>query len=173
MIDIWRNNPTDNAYWQGFNAEAQATNITAPAVHVGGWFDIFQQGTINNFTTRQHQGGEGARGNQKLIIGPWAHGPKKDLGDLLLRDNYLALDSNAYQARFLKYWLQGEQNGIMAEAAVNYYTLGDVSQENAPGNEWRTANDWPPFATNPVPFYLVQGGTLAAAPPDNWGAVAM
>jgi predicted acyl esterase len=169
MLDVWRANTTDNDYWQGFNAEAQAPNITAPAVHIGGWFDIFQQGTINNFTTRQHQGGEGAKGNQKLIIGPWAHGPKQDLGDLKLRDNYLAVDTNLYSARFLKYWLTGEQNGIMSEAAVNYYTLGDVFDDNAPGNEWRTANDWPPFATNAVSYYLVQGGTLAAAPPENQG----
>ena len=169
MLDIWRSNPTDNAFWRGFNAEEQAPNITAPAVHIGGWFDIFQQGTINNFTTRQHNGGVGAKGNQKLIIGPWAHGPQKDLGDVVLRDNFLALDSNTYQARFFKYWLEGEQNGIMAEPAVNYYTLGDLSQENTPGNEWRTANDWPPFATTATPYYLVQGGTLATAPPDGPG----
>jgi len=170
MLDIWRSNTTDNAFWQGFNAEEQAPNITAPAVHIGGWFDIFQQGTINNFTTRQHRGGEGARGNQKLVIGPWLHGPKQDPGDLKLRDNYLALDSNVYSARFLKYWLEGEQNGIMAEPAVNYYTLGDVGDDNAPGNEWRTANDWPPFAAMPTPCYLVQGGTLAATAPDTPGA---
>jgi predicted acyl esterase len=169
MLDVWRNNPLDNDYWQGFNAEEQAANVTAPAVHVGGWFDIFQQGTINNFMTRQYQGGEGARGNQKLIIGPWAHGPKKDLGDLVMRDNYLAVDSNLYTARFLKHWLEGDQNGIMAEPAVNYYTMGDVFDGKAPGNEWRTANDWPPFATSAVPYYLVQGGTLSTAPPDNPG----
>ena len=165
-LDTWRANTTDNAYWSQFNAEAQASNVTAPAVHIGGWFDIFQQGTINNFTTRQHQGGDGARGNQKLIIGPWAHGPKKNLGDLILPDNFLALDFNAYQARFLKHWLQGEDNGVMAEPAVNYYTLGDVTDPTAPGNEWRTANDWPPFETVATPYYLVAGGTLAPAPPE-------
>ncbi len=170
MLDIWRANPTDNDYWRGFNAEEQAPKVTAPAVHVGGWFDIFQQGTINNFITRQHQGGEGARGNQKLIIGPWTHGPKKDPGDLILRDNYVALDFNLYSARFLKHWLEGEQNGIMAEPAVNYYTLGDVFDDKAPGNEWRTASDWPPFATIATPYYLVQGGTLSTAPADSAGS---
>jgi hypothetical protein len=167
VIDIWKTHPAYDAYWQGFNAEEQASKITAPAVHVGGWFDIFQQGTINNFVTRQHQGGEGAKGNQKLIIGPWAHGVKQDLGDLKLRDNFTALDFNQYTARFLQYWLKGEQNGIMTEPAVNYYTLGDVVEDNAPGNEWRTANDWPPFPTTPTSYYLMEGGKLAAAPPDK------
>ena len=167
MIDIWKSHPTYDAYWQGFNAEEQASKITAPAVHVGGWFDIFQQGTINNFVTRQHQGGEGAKGNQKLIIGPWPHGASRDLGDLKLRDNFMALDFNQYTMRFLQYWLKGEQNGIMTEPAVNYYTLGDVVEDGAPGNEWRTANDWPPFPTNPTSYYLVEGGKLATAPPDK------
>jgi len=167
VIDIWKSHPAYDAYWQGFNAEEQASKITAPAVHVGGWFDIFQQGTINNFVTRQHQGGEGAKGNQKLIIGPWPHGVSQVLGDLKLRDNFTALDFNQYTARFLQYWLKGDQNGIMTEPAVNYYTLGDVVEDNAPGNEWRTANDWPPFPTTPTSYYLMEGGKLAAAPPDK------
>jgi hypothetical protein len=167
VIDIWKSHPACDAYWQGFNAEEQAPKITAPAVHVGGWFDIFQQGTINNFVTRQHHGGEGAKGSQKLIIGPWPHGVNQVLGGLKLRDNFTALDFNQYTARFLEYWLKGGQNGIMTEPAVNYYTLGDVVEDNAPGNEWRTANDWPPFPTTPTSYYLMEGGKLAAAPPDK------
>ena len=166
-IGIWKSHPACDAYWQGFNAEEQAPKNTARAVHVGGWFDIFQQGTINNFVTRQHHGGEGAKGSQKLIIGPWPHGVNQVLGDLKLRDNFTALDFNQYTARFLQYWLKGGQNGIMTEPAVNYYTLGDVVEDNAPGNEWRTANDWPPFPTTPTSYYLMEGGKLAAAPPDK------
>jgi len=170
VIDIWKSHPTYDAYWQGFNAEEQASKVTAPAVHVGGWFDIFQQGTINNFVTRQHQGGEGAKGNQKLIIGPWLHGVKKDPGDLTLRDNFNSLDFNKYTSRFLQYWLKGEQNGIMTEPAVNYYTLGDVVEDNAPGNEWRTANDWPPFPTKRTSYYLTDGAQLVPTPPDEGSA---
>jgi len=170
VIDIWKSHPTYDAYWQGFNAEPLASKTTAPAVHVGGWFDIFQQGTINNFVTRQHQGGDGAKGNQKLILGPWPHGVLQKVGDLTLRDNYAKLDFNAYTLRFLKYWISGEQNGIMDEPAVNYYTLGDVVEEGAPGNEWRTAADWPPFATMAASYYLGEGGVLSSAPPQGKGS---
>lgn len=171
VIDIWKSHPTYDAYWQEFNAEDQAARITAPAVHVGGWFDIFQQGTINSFTTRQYHGGEGAKGNQKLIIGPWTHGAARDVGDLKLCDNFLAMDFNKYTMRFLQYWLMGDQNGIMAEPAVNYYTLGDVVEDNAPGNEWRTATDWPPFPTKATSYYLVEGGALASVPSEKKGSM--
>jgi hypothetical protein len=170
VLDIWKSHPTYDEYWKGFNAEEQAPKITAPALHVGGWFDIFQQGTINNFLSRQHNGGEGAKGNQKLIIGPWAHGVKRDLGDLKLRSNFSELDFNKYTVRFLQYWLKGEQNGINTEPAVAYYTLGDVFNDTAPGNQWHTANDWPPFPTSPVAYYLAEGGNLATTHQENGSA---
>ena len=37
--------------------------------NVGGWFDIFAQGTIDNFVGLQNKGVGLAAGNQKLIMG--------------------------------------------------------------------------------------------------------
>ena len=164
VIDTWKSHPVYDDYWKGFNAEPLAGKVTAPGIHIGGWFDIFQEGTINNFVTRQHGGGAGAKGNQKLIIGPWPHGPKKKVGDLTLRDNFNK-DFVGVANRFLKYWLAGDENGVMTEPPVEYYTLGDVVDEKAPGNEWRTANDWPPFPTQATSYYLGGDGKLLAAPP--------
>ena len=126
-------------------------------------------GTINNFTTRQYQGGPGAKGNQKLIMGAWPHGPRKEVGDLVLKDNF-AFDFGAYEQRFQDYWLKDVQNGIMQEPVVNYYTLGDVTNPDAPGNEWRTANDWPPFPTVETAYFLHGDSSLSTAPatgPEN------
>lgn len=169
MVDTWHSHPTYDDFWKLLNAEPRAPQVTAPAVHVGGWWDIFCQGTINNFTTRQYQGGTGARGNQKLIMGAWPHGPRKEVGDLVLRDNF-TFDFGAYEQRFQDYWLKEVQNGIMQEPAVNYYTLGDVTNPDAPGNEWRTANDWPPFPTVETAYFLQGDRSLSTAPatePDN------
>ena len=163
IIDVWHSHPTYDDYWKLCNAEARAPQVTAPAVHVGGWWDIFNQGTINNFTSRQHNGGPGAKGNQKLIIGAWLHGPSAKPGDLILKDNF-NFDYNAYQNRLMDYWLKGDPNGIQDEPAVNYYTVGDVFEADAPGNEWRTANDWPPFPTVETAYYLNTDKTLTTQP---------
>jgi len=164
IIDIWKAHPTDDEFWSFYNAELQAESVTAPAVHVGGWWDIFQQGTIANFATRQNRGGEGAKGNQQLIMGPWLHGPKQEPGDLKLPENYL-YDFIGHTTRFLRYWLLDDENGIMDEPPVRYYCLGDVEDPDAPGNEWRTAETWPPFPTVETPCYLAPGGTLSTGSP--------
>ena len=90
------------------------------------------------------------------------HGVKRDPGDVTLAENFDDVDFNKYTQRFFRYWLLGEQNGIMDEPAVQYYTVGDLSDPDAPGNEWRTASDWPPFPTKATPFYLSPDGALHA-----------
>jgi len=157
--------PAYDDFWKEYNAEARAADITAPAVHVSGWFDLYPQGAINNFVTRQHQGGKGAKVNQKLIMGPWAHAISQKLGEVTSKDN-ARFNRNAYVMRFVKYWLQGEQNGIMGEPAVQYYIMGDFFDPSAPGNEWRTAADWPPYPITPTSFYLADKGRLETEPPQ-------
>lgn len=163
MVDVWHAHPTYDDFWARENVEPVAERVTAPAVHIGGWWDIFNQGTINNFVTRQHNGGPGAKGSQKLIMGPWLHGPKKDPGDLVLKPNF-GFDLGEYEDRFLGHYVKGDANGIDTEPAVNYYTLGDVFTPDAPGNEWRTAQDWPPFPTVETAYCLHADKTLSTAP---------
>lgn len=166
MIQRWQEHPRYDAFWEQLNAEPKAEVVTAPGMHVGGWWDIFAQGTINNFMTRQYEGGEGAKGNQKLIMGPWLHGPKKNPGDLVLHDNFI-FDYYKYEQRFQDFWLKNEPNGIMDEPAVNYYTLGDVTNPDAPGNEWQTAETWPPFPTTEEAWYLHGDGSLSTQAPEG------
>jgi uncharacterized protein len=165
IVDLWHAHPTYDAFWRGLDAEPIAERINTPAVHVGGWWDIFAQGTINNFVTRQYQGGPGARGKQVLIMGPWLHGPVREPGDVTLPENYLDVKYGKVSAAFYRHWLLGQDNGIMKQPAVRYYTLGDFDDPGAPGNEWREAAAWPPFATEETSLYLVEGGGLADGAP--------
>jgi hypothetical protein len=80
-----------------------------------------------------------------------------------MRDNF-GFDMDKYANRLYEYWLKGVDNGIMKEPPVQYYTVGDVFDEKAPGNEWRTAQDWPPFPTTETAYYLAEGGALSTAP---------
>ena len=45
--------------------------------------------------------------------------------------------------------------------AVTYYVMGDVTDTNAPGNVWRTANDWPPVPTKAARWYFAADQTLS------------
>jgi predicted acyl esterase len=168
-IDLYKAHPTRDSFWSYYDARSRASQVTAPGLHLGGWFDVFQQGTIDNFTTRQHDGGQGARGNQKLVIGPWGHNRSSTIGELTFPRSALPT-LQPIQEMFIEHWLEGTENGVMNEAPVNYYTMGAVDEAGAPGNEWHAAGDWPPFPTVQRAYRAAAGNVLsseAAAQDDD------
>lgn len=164
ILELWHAHPTEDEFWAQFDAETVAHRVHAPAVHVGGWWDIFAQGTLENFTTRQTQGAPGARGTQRLIMGPWVHGPLREVGDVVLPENYREVDFEAYTREFMRHWLLDEPNGAMDAPPIRYYTMGDFGDPDAPGNEWRSADAWPPFETRETPYFLGPEGLIDTAP---------
>jgi len=170
-MDVWREHPAFDAYWQRFDSTGKHAVMNAPAVHVGGWFDTFSQGTIDAFAGRQYAGGPGARGRQKLVMGPWTHGgiaqPKQ--GDLVFRDSIPPLTYDMIQ--WFACHLKGGSQVIMDEPAVAYYVMGDCSSADAPGNAWRFAPRWPIPATE-TPYYFGKGGGLSTERPAAGEAVA-
>ncbi len=163
VIDIWKAHPTRDAFWRdGYDLIARAEHMRAPALHISGWFDIFAQASIDNFLARHYEGDPSARGRQILIMGPWPHGISQKTGDLTLPDNY-NFDIAGFERRLFEQYLLNKDTGIDKEPPVHYYTLGDVEDPNAPGNEWRTADTWPPVGTSITPLYLGKDGLLGFA----------
>ncbi|MDZ7290873.1 MAG: CocE/NonD family hydrolase [candidate division KSB1 bacterium] len=153
-----------DAIWERLDLETRFSVINVPIYHFGGWHDIFIEGTLNGFAGLQYGGAPGARGRQKLLIGPWTHGNwlQRKQGELFFPQNSTFNDFNE-ALRWFDYWLLGKENGIMAEPPVKYYVMG-ASENGAPGNEWRTTTDWPP-ATQPALFYLHKDGNLSIEKP--------
>lgn len=161
---VWKSHAPDDAYWKHYDTAARAALVTAPGLHVGGWWDIFARGTIDLFVALQERGGEGAKGNQKLVMRPGGHGPW-GAQSLQFPENFEDFRVTPYRKQFVQHWLAGDDNGMMNEPAVNYYTVGDDKAFDGPGWEWRTAETWPPFETIETAYCLTPGKTLSAAPP--------
>jgi predicted acyl esterase len=163
-LELFRAHPEFDDYWRPSDTRLPASAINVPAVHIGGWFDTFAQGTIDSFVTRQHQGGPGARGKQKLVMGPWTHPiGRSPVGQLTFPD--FAIPQEYTAPRWFDYHLKGIDNGVMDEPAVAYYVLGDVTDRTAPGNVWRRATDWP-IPARETPFYFQTPGGLTAKAPE-------
>jgi len=147
--------------------------FSVPMMHSGGWYDFYKEGIIEMFRACQAQGGPAARGNQKLIIGPWGHGvlQEQEPGLPLVLPGGMAYPANSKPdwprqvwLPWFDHWLKGEPTGVMDQPAVRYYLMGATDDPDAPGNHWVEADDFPPDAA-PTPYYVHSDGTLTGEAP--------
>jgi len=163
----WRQHlPSDTAFWSFYNAEARAPLVTAPGMHVGGWWDIFARGTISNFVQRQYLGGPGAKGNQKLSMRPTTHGGWGPAGEFVRAPNFEDFRVTPRRRDFARYWLLGTPSAYMSEPPVSYYIVGPDTDYTV-GWQYRTADKWPPFPPNETPHYLTHAGALETSVPAS------
>ena len=166
LLQEWFAHPHYDSYWQAEDCSLHFPQMNVPCFTIGSWYDFMCQGSVMSFLGRQHQAGPNSRGQQQLIIGPWLHGgyPKSNkIGELTYPTNAF-FDVSAHMTTWFNHHLKGTNNGVMADPPVKYYVMGATGETNAPGNEWRTALDWPPHAT-PQSFYLQAEGRLATGLP--------
>jgi predicted acyl esterase len=165
-LAIWTSHPDYDDYWRDRDVNRRYEEVDAPAVHIGGWFDLFTQGTLDAFTGYQTEGGPRARRRQKLVMGPWTHGVLQDRAGELTFPNGRTPPGGVHDVwRWFDYTLKGLDNGMASAPAVTYYVMGDTSDPAAPGNVWRTAAKWPPAETSITAFYLHEDRTLSPRKP--------
>jgi putative CocE/NonD family hydrolase len=141
-----------------------------PTLHVGGWYDLYLQGTLRNFQGMRSHG----HPHQQLLIGPWTHGNMSHIqGDLdfgmgawgAMVD--LRSDLMTMQLLFFDHYLKGAANGYDATPPVTYFVMG--------ANVWKTSDRWPPAAITEQAWYLHStgdaqagdGGVLSRQPPGQ------
>ena len=153
-------------FWSPVDSLTPADRVTVPALHMGGWFDIFEKGTLDAFATWQLRGGEGARGNQYLVIGPWTHATMgtSTAGELVFPAS-ASLDLVGLSLDFLDHWLKGLPAGVDGWPAVRAYLMGATDDPGAPGNVWVALDRWPPAST-PRRLHLAPGGGLSWTAPE-------
>lgn len=149
----WLAHPAYDDYWRNVCIEEKHSQIEVPALNLGGWYDIFQGGTIRNFLGMRARGaGDSARGGQRLILGPWHHMlPLQNLVggvDFGLQSNPLSVDLEGVHIKWFDRWLKGKQGG--ADSPVRLFVMGI--------NQWRDEKEWPPAGTEFRRFYLHSRG---------------
>jgi putative CocE/NonD family hydrolase len=152
----WISHPSYGEYWEGMSPiGSNYGEASAAAYHSAGWFDVFLQGSLNNFIgmTAGAKTPE-ARRNQKLLVGPWIHqlgdeGTASKTGDIDFGPNVL-IDVQGEQTRWLNAHLKGEDDGIIAEPRVKVFVMG--------ANRWRESAEWPIPGTEYTPWYFGSGG---------------
>ena len=138
--------------------------IHIPIYNYGGWYDLFSVGNVRNFQHLQNHGSRGARGNQKLEMGPYGHGEMA--GDLAYPGGS-EIRGNHSEIRWFDYWLKGIDNGIMEEPPVRIYMMASARKGEASAkNRWMRFANWPP-APQIVGYYLHEDGSLSRQAPTQ------
>jgi hypothetical protein len=158
----WLAHPAYDDYWRGLSIEESYSKIDVPALNIGGWYDIFQRGTLRNFNGMSSRGaGSAARTGQRLMVGPWSHAvPFQNVVgavDFGMKSGPVSVDVDGAQLRFFDRHLKGKSAGD--ESRVRLFTMGV--------NEWRDERDWPIPGTEFRRFYLHSRGSANSASGDG------
>jgi uncharacterized protein len=159
----WLDHPSYDEFWKATAPRESYGDIVAPALNMGGWYDLFIKGTIANYVGMKAEGGsEQARRLQRLVIGPWAHGPvagwfpERSYGVMSGID---AADITGLQLRWFDQLLKGEDQGLEDDKPVRIFVMG--------ANVWRDEDDWPLPDTDYVDYFLHSGGSANTADGDG------
>jgi putative CocE/NonD family hydrolase len=169
----WLKHPSYDEYWKPWSIEEQYTKILVPAYHVGGWYDIFMGGTVRNYVgLKASAGSEAAKRGQRLLIGPWYHGPFSGKSGDIDFGSEAKGDSDELMLRWYDYVLKGLSNGVEKKKPVKIFVMGK--------NIWREEDDWPLPRARSTRYYLhsgggnatflLSGGKLSPDPPQREGS---
>jgi putative CocE/NonD family hydrolase len=154
--------------WEKFYAQT----ADVPMMHVGGWYDIYLRGTIENWRRLAAL----KKSAMRLVIGPWTHHGNTatyagdvDFGaDAAIKD----FDTN-FHLRWFDYYLKGIETPSSTQASVRYFLMGtgdghkDAAGRLYHGGEWRESKEWPPAESRASIFYLHADGSLNAHAPST------
>jgi putative CocE/NonD family hydrolase len=139
-------------------AEDSAT-ITVPALHIGGWYDVFLNDTVKNYAAlRQAAGTPQARDGQMLVVGPWDHlsatglYPDRQFGAAA---HSMAVDISGLHLKFFDRWIRGREDALDGTARVRIFVMGI--------DQWRDEQDWPLPGTRYTDYYLSSSGPANTA----------
>jgi hypothetical protein len=183
----WLEHPLLDDYWRALSIDAGYGDVRVPALNVGGWYDIFLGGTLENYTRMRREGGsEPARTGTRLLIGPWAHGSTYGAYPDHSFDAFSPQDSvylMAAQLDFLGEHLfdRASADGASSERAPAKSREPGSAESQAPvrifvmgANRWRDEPDWPLARAVQERWFLhsdgeaaTTGGLLARAAPAD------
>lgn len=128
-------------------------DIRVPSLQIGGWYDVFLNGTLHNFMEVRKRAVPEVAEHTKLIIGPWSHWSRNErLGDVYfgLYASAASVDLPGMHKKWFDHFLKKEENGVEEEAPVKLFVMGE--------NVWREEQEWPLARTQYTPFYLGSNG---------------
>jgi len=166
-LSLMTDHPLYDDFAKKYDLEYNAGNVHIPMMHVGGWFDIFTRGTIAAFHSLQENGGKGARGHQRLIMGPWTHAGmiKAKQGELEFPENSTITPMINSILRWTSRCVDRKLKPV--DKPVQYYLMGDTNVTDQRWNVWKKSKTWPPAGVENETWSLTPTGGISTETPDE------
>jgi predicted acyl esterase len=135
--------------------------VDLPTFQLGGWYDIFSQGTLDNFTAMRRAGRPAT-----LVMGPWTHNNWGHVvGDVnfgfAAHSDFMGMRGRVHDMQFD--WFQRTLSDSEALAPdtgkVLLFVMGI--------NQWREETEWPLSRAVDTDFHLRADGRLTREPPST------
>ena len=163
-LRAWLAHPARDGFWNAIDPSARYGRMEAAGLHIGGWNDIFVDGTLRNFTgLSRHAATEAARRHQYLIVGPWSHG------------NLTAFQGDGWHG----YPADAAAVDLTATHLELFSALAEGREPNLPKarifftgtDTWHDLESWPPTGTSEQCWLLTGARELVpdgdVAPPSS------
>ncbi|SNQ46703.1 Cocaine esterase [Frankia canadensis] len=159
----WMSHPAHDGFWDAIELTSELKNVTAPALNIGGWYDLYIGQTVRTFTAaRENAGTAQAREGQRLVIGPWEHEsargvyPDRSFGPMA---SVRMMGLNELYVKFFDRWVRGDTSALDGVAPVKIFVMGI--------DQWRDEQDWPLPDTTWTDFHLGSAGHANTADGDG------
>ncbi len=156
----WLAHPNYDEYWKQLSIEEHYADITVPVLHVVAWYDIFQGGSLRNYSgIKAHGGSEAARRGQHLLVTIGGHaGGGRKIGDVDFGPAAAEFEENDVTLKWYQYLFQGVQNEF-AGKPVKIFVMG--------ANQWREEDDWPLARAQTTKYFLHSAKTASSLRGDG------
>lgn len=149
--------PPDNDAWTILEPLTPQDGIGVFKTDIAGWFDIFCQGSIDDWVAWK------GTGRAVLVMGAGSHGahprPSRVPPDYC--------DSDIFWPDVPQFnLLNGGVDWESVESVMYYFLMGDFTNPDAPGNLWKVTKEWPIPHTD-VAYYLTADGGLSTDEPGT------
>ncbi|WP_439030611.1 CocE/NonD family hydrolase [Gordonia terrae] len=129
--------------------------IDIPSLTFAGWYDVFLQGSLDNFVG-MHNRGRTAR----LVVGPWTHltigSGSGQIGDVNFGISAGTINGHTMtevQREWYDHWLKDLPATEAHESGVLLFVMG--------ANQWRAETEWPLSRAVNADLYLHEDATLS------------
>jgi putative CocE/NonD family hydrolase len=158
----WTSHPSQDRYWERINIGRFHSRIRVPALVVGGWYDFFLQGSLDNYVGMKAKGKTKRGRSPRLIVGPWNHGIPSEFsfGE---KAEWSALGMDGVITRWFDNWMKGSGDKPEDEPPVRIFVMGD--------DVWRDEAEWPLSRARPTRFFLHSRGDANSS--RGYGTLSM